>query len=109
MFIDDEERLKHMLDASQKAYAFCKNKRREDLENDEMFLFALIYAIEIIGEAANNITPKFKSEHDTIEWRDIISMRNRLVHGYFNIDKNILWDTVMIYLPSLIEKLQKLV
>ena len=109
MYVDDMERLQHMLDASRQSQEFVKGKKRVDLDNDPMLHHALVRLIEIIGEAASHITDKFKLKFHEIEWVDIIGMRNRLIHGYFDIDLDIVWDTVTNYIPVLIYQLEKII
>jgi len=65
----------------------------------------LIRKIEILGEAAARVSPELRSEHPQIPWRDIIGMRNRLTHAYFDIDLGIVLSTVQAFLPSLFEDL----
>lgn len=84
---DDDIRLRHMLDAATEALRFTSGRQREDLEADRQLTWALIKAIEIIGEAAGQLSEETKTEHSNIPWRDIIGMRNRLVHAYFDINR----------------------
>jgi len=109
MFLDDTARLKHMLAAAQKIREFIKGKSRNDFDRDDMLLFAIVHAIEIIGEAANHISDDFKSKHPEILWNRIITMRNRLTHGYFKIDLDIVWDTVTNDISVLIKQLEKII
>jgi len=69
---------------------------------------AVIRSIEVIGEAASKISIEFRKEHPDVPWQKIIGMRNRLIHGYFDIDYNIIWQTVKENLPPLIEQLQSI-
>jgi uncharacterized protein with HEPN domain len=66
---------------------------------------ALVKCVEIIGEAAAHLTPQFQNEHPEIPWPAIIGMRNRLIHGYFEIDMDRLWDTVTKNIPELLRLL----
>ena len=108
MYRDDRLRLKHMLDAATQARDFAKDKRRNDLESEPMLLHALVRLIEIIGEAANGISSDFQNNHPEIPWIDIISMRNRLIHRYFDINLDVVWKTIDHDIPMLIEQLNKL-
>lgn len=105
---DDTTRLKHMLDAAQKAIAFVNNRTFQDLENDEILALALVKLIEIVGEAASRISKEYQAEHTQISWSAMTGMRNRLVHAYFDINLRILWQTTQEDLPSLILELNKL-
>ena len=81
---DDLVRLRHMLDAAQEAIEFVKDKHREDLDNDRKLTLALVKDLEIIGEAAYQITEETRRALPEIPWEDIIGMRHRLVHAYFD-------------------------
>jgi uncharacterized protein with HEPN domain len=106
---DDAVRLRHMLDAAQEAAFFAQNKTRGSLDTDRQLVLSLVKSIEIIGEAAANVTTKCREDFPQIPWRDIISMRNRLTHVYFDINLDILWKTVIEDLPPLIDELRRVV
>ena len=106
---DDAVRLRHMLDAAQETAFFAQNKTRSSLDTDRQLVLSLVKSIEIIGEAAANVTTKCREDFPQIPWRDIISMRNRLTHVYFDINLDILWKTVVEDLPPLIAELGKVV
>jgi len=106
---DDAVRLRHMLDAAQEAAFFAQNKTRSSLDTDRQLVLSLVKSIEIVGEAAANVTTKCREDFPQIPWRDIISMRNRLTHVYFDINLDILWKTVVEDLPPLIAELGKVV
>ena len=108
MNADDEIRLRHMLDASHEAIAFSENMTRADLNTDRMLVLALVKAVEVIGEAASHITEPTQDELSSIPWADIVGMRNRLVHAYFDINLDILWETVHDDLPILNAQLEPL-
>ncbi len=105
----DSVRIRHMLDAARSALSFVQGRTREDLDKDEMLAFALTKAVEIVGEAANQVSQTTRNELSTIPWSDIVGMRNRLVHVYFDIDLDVLWQTVAEDLPMLIELVEPLV
>jgi len=106
---DDFIRLRHMLDAAREAQFFAQNETRSSLDTDRKLVLALVKSIEIIGEAAANVTDKCREDLPQIPWTNIIGMRNRLVHAYFDIDLDILWNTVIEDLPPLIDELEKIV
>ena len=106
---DDETRIRHILDAARKAQDFASSRKREDLEEDEMLSLSLVRLLEIIGEAAGDISEEYRTKHPDIPWRKMVGLRNRLMHGYFDIDLDIVWDTVLGDLPPLILALEKLV
>ncbi len=104
---DDAIRLRHKLDAVREAQAFAVARSRSDLDHDRMLLLALVKDIEIIGEAAGRISSAAKTEWPQIPWQDIVAMRHRLIHGYFDIDLDIVWNTVRDDLPPLAEQIEK--
>ena len=106
---EDLIRIRHMLDAINEALAFTKGKNRDDLDKDRMLTLAIIKELEIIGEAASKLTPELKSMQSNIPWLDIVGMRNRLTHGYFDIDLDRVWDTVLEDLEPLCASLEKMV
>ena len=106
---DDVVRLRHMLDAATEAASFARNKTRKSFDTDRQLVLSLVKSIEIIGEAAANVTTTSREEYPHIPWRDIISMRNRLIHAYFDINLDILWKTVVEDLPPLITELEKVI
>lgn len=104
---DDRVRLQHMLDAARKALRVAAGHRREDLDvEDEPLPDALVRLISVIGEAANRVSPATRSKLGDIPWPDLVGMRNRLVHGYFDIDLDILWATVQDVLPDFARRLE---
>ena len=102
----DVVRHRQMLDATQEAIAFASNRSRQDLDEDRMLSFALVRAIEIIGEAANKVSPEGRALCPNLPWPSLIGMRNRIVHAYFDIDLNRVWDTVTEDLPPLMSELR---
>ena len=106
---DDAIRVRHMLDAAREAMTFTHDKTRNSLDTDRQLELALVKSIEIIGEAAAKVTNKSREDLPQIPWPNIISMRNRLIHAYFDINRDILWKTITEDLPALIVELEKVV
>jgi len=106
---DDRWRVQHMIDSCEQALAFAQGKTRSDLSSDTMLIFALVKAVEIVGEAASKVTEAGRLEMPDVPWHVVVGMRNRLVHAYFNIDANILWNTVETRLPELLVVLRSYV
>lgn len=104
---DDAIRLQHMLDAAREALAFAAGKTREDLDHDRQLVLALVKCLEIIGEAASTVSAAGRAEAGEIPWEDIVGMRHRLIHAYFDINLDIVWNTVIGDLPPLINDLEK--
>jgi uncharacterized protein with HEPN domain len=102
----DETRLRDMLDAARKAVAFADDKTREALDEDELLAFALVRALEIVGEAASRVSQETRSRFQQIRWKEIIGMRNKIIHDYLSVDNNIVWDVVTNDLPDLIRELE---
>lgn len=95
-----------MLDAARKAVRIAAGRHRADLEvEDDPLADALVHLLSVIGEAANKVSPGTRLELDGIPWPDLVGMRNRLIHAYFDINLDILWETVENSLPSLIQRL----
>ena len=107
--IDPVTRLRHMLDAARKARQFAQGRTRTDLETDEMVALALVRLLEVIGEAASAVTEDIRKRAPQIPWKEIAGTRNRLVHGYFDVDLDIVWEIVTADLPPLITALERLI
>jgi uncharacterized protein with HEPN domain len=105
--IDDLTRLKHIRDSAKEALSFVKNRTREDLERERMLSLALVRLIEIIGEAANNVSEPCQAQYFKIPWRQIIGMRNRIIHAYFDVDLDIVWQVITQDLGSLLIEVEK--
>ena len=102
---DDEIRFRHMLDAAHEVVYFARGRTRDDLDNDRQLVLALVKAIEIVGEAATQITESTRLRLSEIPWQRIIGMRNRLVHANFDMNLDIVWKTVQEDMPGLISLL----
>ena len=105
---NDLVRVRHMYDATQEAITFAQNSTRETLSRDRLLTLALIKSIGIIGEAAARITKESYNQYPGIPWSNIIAMRNRLIHGYFDTDLNRVWDTITDDLPRRLAVLEKI-
>jgi uncharacterized protein with HEPN domain len=103
----DRVRLQHLADALNSAIRFARGRQRGDLDSDEMLLFALVRAVEIVGEAASQVTAETRAQLPDLPWSSMVEMRNRLVHAYFDINRDILWTTVTDAAPRLAERLKK--
>jgi uncharacterized protein with HEPN domain len=97
-----------MIEAAETACDFVSGKARSDLDSDRMLVFALVRAIEIVGEAASKISQPTREAAVGIPWGSIVSMRNRLIHAYFNVDHDVVWKTATEELPQLLPRLQTL-
>lgn len=108
MTSEDLIRIRHMRDAVTEALGFVKDKNMQDFADDRMLALAVIKELEIIGEAASKLTADFREKHPEVPWIDIVGMRNRLTHGYFDVDLDLVWVTVLEDLPQLQEQLVKI-
>jgi len=105
---DDRVRIEDMVWAGDIAGKFMSGRKRNDLDDDLMLLFAVVRAIEIVGEAASKVGRSTRAAAPDIPWPRIVSMRNRLIHGYSGIDSEIVWKTTTDELPRLLPKLRQL-
>jgi uncharacterized protein with HEPN domain len=98
-----------MVEAAREALAFVENKTRADVEENRLLALGLMKSLEIIGEAASKVSREGRQAYPGIPWVDIIGMRNRLIHAYVDVDLDILWETVVHDLPSLIPTLETII
>jgi len=101
MFPSNIELLKHILEETTFLLETTYGKIKEDVIKDPILSRALIRSLEIIGEASNKIDPDFKLLYPHMEWRKMSGTRNRLIHDYFGIDYDIVWDIIVTKLPDL--------
>ena len=92
--VKDQGRLEHILECIDNIYEFAGNKSFEQVEYDKMCYFAIVYQLVVIGEASNLLTKEFRDAHPMTPWREIIGMRNFIVHGYNVVDKNEVWSVI---------------
>ncbi len=97
-----------MRDAAKKAVDFTEHRTREHLDTDELLALAVVRLIEIVGEAAKTIGDDTREAHREIPWRQIAGTRDRLAHGYFDVDLDIVWRIITDDLPPLIEHVQQI-
>lgn len=107
MLRNDLIRLQHMLDAANEAISFASGKSPRDLAHDRMMALSIVKSIEIIGEAAAKVSQETRKKYPAVPWATIVAMRNRLIHVYFDIDLDRVWDTLTDDLPPLIAKLEE--
>ena len=105
MRAEDRIRVLHMVEASQAALRFMEGRQRGDLQTDQMLLFAVLRAIEVIGEAASRVSEDVRVVNASVPWKAIVGMRNRLIHAYFDVDTEMVWETVQVEIPEVIVKL----
>ena len=97
-----------MLSAARDGVAFADELSYAEFTRDRRHQLAILKSVEIVGEAASRLSAETRESHPDVPWREVVGMRNRLVHAYFDIDLRIVWDTVHINLPVLIAQLEPL-
>ncbi len=105
---EDIVRLQHMLDHAIEAHQMAIGKARDDLNKDRQLNLALVRLLEIVGEAASKVSVEIRKEHEQFPWREIVGLRNRLIHGYDSVDFDILWSIIQEDLPPLIKQVKKM-
>ncbi|SEW14384.1 HepT-like ribonuclease domain-containing protein [Chitinophaga arvensicola] len=104
----DKQRLQHIADAILEIETYTTGKSLADFIENSMMRFASVKQIEIIGEAANLLTPELKELHTDVAWRQIIGLRHILVHEYFGIDAELIWQIVESDIPVLKERIEEI-
>ncbi len=93
--------LEDMLAGCKDVQSFTRNKTIEDLIGDKALNYAVLHALQIIGEAANNIPDEIQTQMPDIDWRGVIGVRHVIVHGYTAINYTTVWDIVQHRVPEL--------
>jgi uncharacterized protein with HEPN domain len=106
---EDRVRLRHMLDAALEIQQYVQSAARKDLDHDRKLVHSLVHLIEIIGEAATQVSNELQKEACEIPWFVIKGMRNRLIHAYFDIDLDVVWSTSTTDIRLLVTELTKLI
>jgi uncharacterized protein with HEPN domain len=103
------ELVQHILVETAFILEHTKDKSKDDVVNDDVLCRAVVRSIEIIGEASKKLDDEFKSTHHHIEWRKIAGTRDKLIHDYFGIDYDIVWDIIDTKIQDLDHFLRQLV
>lgn len=109
MFRSPAEYLRHILDETTYLEGKKTGLSREDFLADETIQRAFVRSLEVIGEATKNLPSEFRREHDHVDWRAIAGMRDKLIHGYFGVDYDIVWDAVVNKIPELRRAVKELI
>jgi uncharacterized protein with HEPN domain len=105
---EDDVRLQHMLDYAREAIALSQGRARNDLDSDRLFNLGMTRLVEVIGESAARLSEPTRQAYPQIPWPQIVAARNRLIHGYDQINFDILWDIIEIDLPPLVAELEQI-
>lgn len=104
-----DDALNDILSAAEKAIEFVEGMSLNDLEDDDRTEYAVIKALEIVGEASRRVPTSFRDPHPQIPWKEMSGMRDKLVHGYFGVNLEVVWKTIHEDLPPLISTLRALI
>ncbi len=100
--------LRDMLENAQLAIRFTQGMDYETFSRDNKTVYAVIRAVEVIGEAAANVPDEIRSKYPSLPWRDIRGMRNKLVHQYFGVNMEVVWQTIQEDLPMITGELENI-
>src|SRR4051812_3940150 len=98
-----------MLVAARRAVSLTEDHDRRDLDQDDVLALALTHLLEILGEAAKGISPETKERHRDLPWSQMAATRDRLIHGYFSVDLDIVWQIARHDLPPVVASLEAIV
>ena len=101
-------RVYHMLQVAEELVSFVDGKTYDDLLADRGLQYICIHCLELIGEAASKIDAEYTNRHPDIPWRSVTALRNRLIHGYFDLDLETVWAAAIEDVPALIPHLRTL-
>lgn len=101
--------IKHIRDAIELILEYTKDLKKSSFNSKDMIQDAVIRRIEIIGEAVKNISMKFKEKYSDIPWKIIAGMRDKLIHGYFNVDVERVWNVVIKDIPNIKKKIEEII
>lgn len=105
---DDSVYLHHILDAIHRIETYTKGISKETYMQNGLLQDGVVRQLEIIGEASNNLSDEFQEKHSEIPWGQIISLRNRIIHAYFDINLEITWDIVRGDIPELKRQIERI-
>ena len=100
--------LRHILDETNYLITTSQGLNKKDFINDQTLKRAWVRSLEIIGEAVKQLPPNFRTDYPEIEWRKIAGMRDKLIHNYFGVDYDIVWDAVINEIPHLEQKIMQI-
>ena len=101
--------LKHILHECDYIITLSSNRKREEVLDDETQSKAIVRSLEIVGEATKKLPPDFRTKYPHVEWSDMAGMRDVLIHNYFGIDYDLVWNVITKDIPELQSQLQKII
>lgn len=104
---DPEEYLRHILDECSYIFSVSENLLFEDFVEDETLKRAVVRSLEIIGEATKKIPADFKEKRNSIQWKNMAGMRDRLIHDYMGVNYTIVWDVMKNKIPDMRKQISK--
>ena len=105
---DDTAFIRHILDEIEYIGKATEKVSFEQLVEDETLKRACLRSLEVIGEAAKNISLPYKEKNKDVEWKEMAGLRDKLIHFYFGVDWNIVWDVIKNKIPEIGRKLKSL-
>lgn len=102
IYLDD------ILDAASKAQRFTEGLSFEEFKRDDRTAFAVMRALEVLGEAAKNVPQAFRDRAPEVPWQEMAGMRDKLIHAYHGVDLQVVWRTVQEDLPGMIQSIRRL-
>ena len=105
----EEDCLAHMLAAARRATSLVENRGRNDLDADDVLVLALTRLLEILGEAARGVSDEKRSRHPEVPWSAMAATRDRLIHGYFAVDLDVVWQIIKHDLPPVVRSLNEMI
>jgi len=100
--------LEDIVAETNKIWQFIEGMTYEDFEKDSKTAYAVIRALEMIGEAAKQIPPSIKKEHPEIAWREVAGIRDKLIHQYFGVNLEVVWKTAVEDVPNLCSQIRRI-
>ena len=109
MYPSQLEFIRHIEDECSYILRVTTGKTKEYILNDETLTKALVRSLEVIGEATKNVNEQLKNRYPQIDWKDMAGMRDKLIHHYFGVDYEIVFDVITNHIPELHDEMQRII